>query len=182
MVEAGKDLCGISLVRMLIQEISFMMSPPSWPTHRPEDYILRSYHCCSSVTKLCPALCDPMDCSMPGFPVLHYPQSLLKLMSIESVMLSNHFILCHPLLLLTSIFPSIRVFSKRGTNLPIWLVGSWGSESCWGSADTPRARVWMHIPPSVGCHVNVHVIKLKLFISRLLHTSSGISPGFGQGV
>ena len=40
-------------------------------------------------------------------------QSLLKLMSIESVMPSNHFILCHPLLLLPSIFPSIRVFSNE---------------------------------------------------------------------
>ena len=39
--------------------------------------------------------------------------SLLKLMSIESVMPSNHFILCHPLLLLASIFPSIRVFSSE---------------------------------------------------------------------
>ena len=40
-------------------------------------------------------------------------QSLLKLMSIESVMLSNHLILCHPLLLLPSIFPSVRVFSHE---------------------------------------------------------------------
>ena len=40
-------------------------------------------------------------------------QSLLKLMSIESVMPSNHLILCHPLLLLPSIFPSIRVFCKE---------------------------------------------------------------------
>ena len=40
-------------------------------------------------------------------------QSLLTLMSIESVMLSNHLILCHPLLLLPSIFPSIRVFSNK---------------------------------------------------------------------
>ena len=40
-------------------------------------------------------------------------QSLLKLMSIESVMPSNHLILCHPLLLLPSIFPSIRVFSNK---------------------------------------------------------------------
>ena len=40
-------------------------------------------------------------------------RSLLKLMSIESVMPSNHFILCHPLLLLPSIFPSIRVFSNE---------------------------------------------------------------------
>ena len=46
------------------------------------------------------------------------PQSLLKLMSIESVMPSNHLILCHPLLLLPSIFPSIRVFSSELT-LPI---------------------------------------------------------------
>ena len=41
----------------------------------------------SSVTQLCPTLCDPMDCSMPGFP------GILKLMSIESVMPSNHLIL-----------------------------------------------------------------------------------------
>ena len=40
-------------------------------------------------------------------------QSLLKLMSIESVMPSNHLILCHPLLYLPSIFPSIRVFSSK---------------------------------------------------------------------
>ena len=40
-------------------------------------------------------------------------QSLLKFMSIESVMPSNHLILCHPLLLLPSIFPSIRVFSNE---------------------------------------------------------------------
>ena len=55
---------------------------------------------------------------MPGFPVPHFSQSLLKLMSIESVMLSNHLILCCPLLLLLSIFPSIRVFSN-GLTLPI---------------------------------------------------------------
>ena len=52
----------------------------------------------------------PMDCSMQGFPVHHQPQSLLKLTSIESVMPSNHLTLCHLLLLLPSIFPSIRVF------------------------------------------------------------------------
>ena len=49
---------------------------------------------------------------MPGFPVHHQnSQSLLKLMSVESVMPSNHLIFCHPLLLLPSIFSSIRVFS-----------------------------------------------------------------------
>ena len=49
---------------------------------------------------------------MPGFPVLHYSQSLLKLISTESVIPSNHLILCHPLLL-PSVFPSIRVFSNE---------------------------------------------------------------------
>ena len=53
-----------------------------------------------------------MDCSTPGFLVHHHSQSLLKLMSIESVMPSNHLILCRPLLLLPSIFPSLRVFSN----------------------------------------------------------------------
>ena len=60
----------------------------------------------------CPTLCDPMDCSRPGFPVLH-SGSLLKLMSTELMMTLNHLILCCPLLLLPSIFPSIRVFSNE---------------------------------------------------------------------
>ena len=53
-----------------------------------------------------------MDCSTPGFPVHTNSQSMLKFMSIKSVMSSNHLILCHPLLLPPSILPSIRVFSK----------------------------------------------------------------------
>ena len=67
----------------------------------------------SSVAQSCPTLCDPMDCNTPGFPVHNHSQSLLKLMSIESVMPSSHLILCRPLLLLSSIFPSIRVFSNE---------------------------------------------------------------------
>ena len=54
-----------------------------------------------------------MDCSMPGLPVHHQLPELLKLMSIESVMPSNHLILYCPLLLPPSIFPSIRVFSNE---------------------------------------------------------------------
>ena len=67
-----------------------------------------------------------MDCSTPGFPVITNSWSLLKLMSIGSVMISNHLILCHPLLLPSnhlilchplllppSVFPSIRVFSNE---------------------------------------------------------------------
>ena len=67
----------------------------------------------NSVTQSCPAICNPMECSTPGLPVRHQLRSLLKLMSIESVMPSNHLILCHPLLLLPSVLPSIRVFSNE---------------------------------------------------------------------
>ena len=71
----------------------------------------------SSITQSCPTLCDPIHRSTPGLPV-HYQlpefaQSLLRLTSIESVMPSSHLILCRPLLLLPSIFPNIRVFSKE---------------------------------------------------------------------
>ena len=54
-----------------------------------------------------------MNYCMSGFPVLHYLQSLLKLMSNEFVMPPNHLILCCPLLLLPSIFLSIRVFPNE---------------------------------------------------------------------
>ena len=69
--------------------------------------------CCCSAAKSCLTLCDPMDCSMPGFPVLYCLLEFAQIMSIELVMLSNHTILCCPLLLLASIFPSIRVFSNE---------------------------------------------------------------------
>ena len=69
-------------------------------------FFLISYWSCS-VAQSCLTLCDPMDCSMPGFPVLHHLLSLLRLITIESVIPFNHLILCHPLLLLPSIFPSI---------------------------------------------------------------------------
>ena len=67
-------------------------------------------HCCCSVTQSCPTLCDPRYCSKTEFPVLSISLSFLKLTSIESVMPSNHLILCRPLLLLPSIFPSLSIF------------------------------------------------------------------------
>ena len=67
----------------------------------------------SSVTQECPTLCDPMDYSTLGLPVHLQLLEFTKLMSIESVMPSNYLILCCPLLLLPSIFPSIGVFSNE---------------------------------------------------------------------
>ena len=82
--------------------------------------------CCwwwCSVTKSCPSLCDPMDGSTPGFSVLHCLPELAQtqLMSIELMMLSNHLILCRPLLLLPSIFSSIRAFSNELALQLLWM-------------------------------------------------------------
>ena len=66
-----------------------------------------------SVTQSCLTLCDPMDCSTQASLSITNSQSFLKLMTVESVMPSNHLILCRPLLFLPSIFPSIRVFSNE---------------------------------------------------------------------
>ena len=67
----------------------------------------------SSVAQSCPTLCNLMDQSTQASLSITKSRSLLKFMFIELVMPSNHFILCHPLLLLPPIFPSIRVFSKE---------------------------------------------------------------------
>ena len=67
----------------------------------------------SSIAQSCLTLCDPMNRSTPGFLSFIISQSLLKLMFIELVILSNHLILCRPLLLPLSIFPSIRIFSNE---------------------------------------------------------------------
>ena len=65
----------------------------------------------SSVAQSCPTLCDPRTTAHQASLSITNSQSLLKLMSIQSVMPSNHLILCHSLLLLPSIFSSIKVFS-----------------------------------------------------------------------
>ena len=75
----------------------------------------------SSVAQSCPTLSDPMNCSTPGLPV---SWSSPKLLSIELVMPSSHLILCHPLLLLPPIPPSIRVFSNESALHMRW-------PKCW---------------------------------------------------
>ena len=77
-------------------------------------------HQFSSVVQSCPTLCDPMDCSTPASPSITNSWSLLKLTSIESVMPSNHLILCRLLLLLPSVLPSIRVFSSESVICIRW--------------------------------------------------------------
>ena len=70
----------------------------------------------SSVAQSCPTLCDPMNCSMPRLPVHHQLPEFTQ----THVMPSSHLILCHPLLLLPPIPPSIRVFSNETTLRMRW--------------------------------------------------------------
>ena len=74
----------------------------------------------SSVAQSCPTLCNPMNRSTPGLPVITNSQSSLRLTSIESVMPSSHLILCRPLLLLPPNPPNIRVFSNESTLRMRW--------------------------------------------------------------
>ena len=75
----------------------------------------------SSVAQLCPTFCNAMTAGHQASLSITNSQSLPKLMSIESVMPSNHLILCWPLLLRPSIFPSIRVFSNESALHIRWL-------------------------------------------------------------
>ena len=76
------------------------------------DWLKGTLYQFSSVSQSCPALCDPMDCSRPGLPVRRQLPEFIQT-HVESMMPSNHLIVCYPLLLLLSIFPSIRVFSNE---------------------------------------------------------------------
>ena len=74
----------------------------------------------SSVLQSCPTLCDPMNHSTPGLPVHHqFPEFTQTHVQWASDAI-HHFILCHPLLLLPSIFPSIKVFSNESALCIRW--------------------------------------------------------------
>ena len=81
---------------------------------------------CCLVAQSCPMFCHPMEWTVAHQASLSFTisQSLLKLMSIELVMSSNRLVLCHPLLLLPSIFHSIRVFSNESA-VCIWWPKYW---------------------------------------------------------
>ena len=105
----------------------------------------------SSVAQSCPTLCDPMNCSTPGFPVHHQLPGLLKLMSITSVMPSSHLILCCPLLLLPPIPPSIRVFSNESVLHMKW----------------PKYWSFIHMNAHTCTHTYTHTTHTK---HRHIHT------------
>ena len=87
--------------------------------------MLHSICCYCSVGQSCPTLCDPMDCSMPGFPVLHHLPELAQthVHGVGDAIQPSYPL--SPLLLLFSIFPSIRVFSKEESVLRIRWPNYW---------------------------------------------------------
>ena len=101
------QFCSLNFVKNFF--ISSWLSNFFWTTNQ----LFTVFSCCCLVVKSCPTFCSSMDYSMAGFSVLHISQRLLKFMSTEPMMLSNHLILCHPLLLLPSVFTSMRVFSSE---------------------------------------------------------------------
>ena len=89
---------------------------------------------CCSVAQSCQTLCNPMDCSTPGFPALQF---LLELAETQVVMPSNHLVLCHPLLFLLSISP------ESGSFLMSRLITS-GGQSIRVSASTSGLPMNIH--------------------------------------
>ena len=108
--------------RWLVSEISESQDQvPSWGSEAPKLVCEHKSHGCCSVLSCVRLFLTPWTAARQTSLSFTVSQSLVKLMSIESVMPSNHLILCCPLLLLPSIFPSIRVFSNE-LALPIrWL-------------------------------------------------------------
>ena len=99
-------------------------------------------------------LCDPMNRSMPGLLSITNSQSSLKLMSIESVMPSSHFILCHPLLLLPPNPPSFRVFPNESALRMRW-PNYWSSSFSISPSNDHRGLIsfrmdWLDLLQSKG--------------------------------
>ena len=126
--------------------------PPWYCTQHNKVFVVSCY---SSVARLRLTLCDPMDCSTPGFSVLHHLLGLLKLMSIELVMPSNHLILCRPLLLLPSVFPSISVFFQ-------WVTSS---HQVGGAIFSTWCRKRKPLPsdPTLGFYQLPHMLQVNSF-------------------
>ena len=132
-----------------------------WKTHPPQiegDISYKNQSWCCSVPQSCLTLCDPMDCSTRGM-VMSFTisQSLFKLISIELVIPSNHLILYQPLLLLPSIFSSIRVFSNDSALHIRW----------------PKYWSFNSISPSSECSGRMS-FRIELFFSLQLKRKSHI--------
>ena len=92
---------------------------PPWSENTTQ-FCLQLFCCRCLVAQWCPTLCNPVDCSTLASLSFNISHSLFELVSIELMTPSSHLILCHPLLLLSSFFPSIRVFSSESDLCVRW--------------------------------------------------------------
>jgi len=117
----------------------------------------------SSVTQSCPTLCDPMDCSTPGFPVHHQLPELAQTHIHQVSDSIQQFNLLSSLLLLPSIFPSIRVFSNESVPaVPV----------CFSSGDGPDRPLFTPL-----IHWSQPTIKSGSLYSRCQNTCKSVHKG-----
>ena len=122
------------------------------------------------VAQSCLALCDPVDCSMPGFPVHHQLLELAQTHVHWSLLPSNHLILCHPLLLLPSIFPSIRVFFNESVLCIRWPKYWSFRKHKWAFKNTILPKCNLAVIYALGKNMpvitasNIYILNLKTFI------------------
>ena len=125
-----------------------------------------SFYCCCSIAKLCLTLCDPMDWSTPGIPVLQYLPQITQT-NVYSAMSFNHLILCCSLLLLFSFFP----------------------HSFLASGSFPMSRLFASGGQSVGASASASVLPMNiqgwfsLGLTRLISLQSkGLSRVFSSTI
>ena len=123
--------------------------------------VFGKFYCCCSVPQSCPSLCDPMDCSMPGFPVLHPPELVQTHVHWVGDAI-QHLVLCCPLLLLPSVFPNIKVFSNESA-LHIRWPKYWNFSFC----TSPSSEGWFPL----------ELTGLILQSKRLARECPGVSGG-----
>ena len=121
-------------------------------------------YCCCSVAQLCLTLSNPMDCSTPGFLSFTTSWTLLRFMSIESVMPSDHLILCHPLLFCLQSFPESRSFPTSQ------LLAS-GGQSIGASASASASVLPMNIQGWFSLGLTSLISLLSKGLSRVFFSS-----------
>ena len=113
----------INFSQKISLKIETNIFPPGYTYYYPWEEFIPGFLTSVDIllfSQSCPTLCNPWTIALQASLSFTISQSLLKLMPIESVMPSNHLILCLPLLLLPSLFPSIRVFSSESTLRMRW--------------------------------------------------------------
>ena len=126
LLQIGGSRWSPEIVVTKMQGISFGYSAPFQFSSVTHSFLTLHYHSFGSVQSLSHVqlFATPWTTAHQAFLSITYSRTLPKPMSNESVMPSNHLILCHPLLFLPSIFPSIRVFSNESV-LHIWWPKYW---------------------------------------------------------